>query len=117
MVQRCQHLSFTLEASHAFLVAPKSFGQNFQGHVTLQAGISGAVDLAHPARSNWSKNLVGSKSSSGGKSHDDGFYTTTRFRECDRVLVQGIRNYDIAPDGRHFISVTSGEMQSGTVVV
>jgi hypothetical protein len=58
-----------------------------------------------------------SKSSSGGKSHDDGFYTTTRFRECDRVLVQGIRNCDITPDGRHFISVSSGEMQSGTVVV
>ncbi len=47
MIERGEHLCFTLESRHAIGVPGKGFGQDFQRHVAAELGVSGAVDLAH----------------------------------------------------------------------
>jgi hypothetical protein len=47
MVERCQHVRFALEASHAARIARERVRQNLQRHITFQFGVAATVDLTH----------------------------------------------------------------------
>jgi hypothetical protein len=49
---------FQLEAAQALGVRGGVFGQDLDRHVTAEAGIAGAVDLAHASRSEGRENFV-----------------------------------------------------------
>ena len=74
MVQRRQSLRFALETGEVVGVVGESGGQDFDGHVSIQLGIAGPIDLAHPARAEGRKNFVGSEMVAGGEAHVAGFY-------------------------------------------
>ena len=69
MIQRREHLRFTLEARHVLRVVGQRRGQHFDGDVAVQLGIAGAVHLAHAARADWCKNLIRAEFVAGGKWH------------------------------------------------
>jgi hypothetical protein len=50
MVQRSCGTGFLLEAAKAFWMGRKVPGQDLDGYISVQAGIVGAINLAHTAR-------------------------------------------------------------------
>ena len=58
MVERGEHLRLALEARQAIGVAGHGLGQHLDGDVALQAGIAGAIHLAHPAFAQFRDDLV-----------------------------------------------------------
>ena len=58
MIQRGEHLRFSLEARHALGIASHGFGQNFQGHVATELAVARAIHFAHAARTNRRDDLV-----------------------------------------------------------
>jgi hypothetical protein len=50
MVQRGCGTGFLLEAAKAFGMGCKVLGQDLDGYISVQAGIVGAINLAHSAR-------------------------------------------------------------------
>ena len=58
MVERCQNLSLTLEASHALTVPRVGFGKHFDRDVALQLGVPRAVHVSHAAASELGVDLV-----------------------------------------------------------
>jgi len=69
MIERSQHLGFALEAGHAFGIAQERRRQNLERHVTLERGIAGFVDLAHPALSEQRDYFVVTEFVARGKRH------------------------------------------------
>jgi hypothetical protein len=69
MVERSQHLSFALKASHAFGVASERFGEYFHCHIPLQPGIACAVYLAHPPFAEQGKDFVVTEFVADGRVH------------------------------------------------
>src|SRR5262249_19219583 len=58
MIERSQHLRFTLEAEHAAGIAGERLRQHLQRHVALQLRVARTVDLTHPAGANGRGDLV-----------------------------------------------------------
>jgi hypothetical protein len=50
MIERCQNLRFTLEASHPFLIASECRKDQLERDFTTQPGIGGAINFAHSTR-------------------------------------------------------------------
>ncbi len=62
MVQRCEHLGFTLKASKPFRISREVFGQYFQRDIPVELRIPRLIHLAHPARANLGSHFIRSES-------------------------------------------------------
>jgi hypothetical protein len=69
MIQRRKHVRFAPEASHPFPVVGECVGQDLQRDVAFEPGVARAIYFAHPARTDGSVNLVGTKVSAGCQRH------------------------------------------------
>ena len=69
MVQRRSGQGFLLEAAQPVGVSGKCLRKYFDRDFALKAGVTGAEDLAHPARAQRRDNLVGAKLRAGGQIH------------------------------------------------
>ena len=49
MVQAGENLGFTLEPCEPIRISRKRLGQDLQRHLPVQLGVSGLIDLPHPA--------------------------------------------------------------------
>ena len=49
VVQRCQNLCFARETGEAIGIGGEGVGENFDGDIAVELGVSGAVDNAHTA--------------------------------------------------------------------
>ena len=61
MIQRSQHLRFTLKTGEPFWIMRESFRQDFDGHIAPELGVVRLVDFAHPACANLRHNFVGTE--------------------------------------------------------
>jgi len=61
VIERGQHFGLALKASQAARIAGEGVGENLQGHIALQLGVTSAVHLAHAARRKERHNLVGTQ--------------------------------------------------------
>ena len=61
MIECRQDLGFAFEASHSRGILREDFGQNLDGYLALQPGVSRAVHFAHSSGVNRRKDLVGAK--------------------------------------------------------
>jgi hypothetical protein len=64
-----EDFGFALESRHAFGVARKGLGQDFDGHVTPELGVAGTIDFAHPSRPNCRENFIRPYTSAGQDRH------------------------------------------------
>jgi hypothetical protein len=69
MIERGKNLSFALETSHALGVPSECFRQNFDGYITPEFGITGAVNFSHSARTNSGEDFVGAHVGARGQGH------------------------------------------------
>jgi hypothetical protein len=69
MVQSREQLRFAFESSATIGVATQSLGKNFEGDVTIEAGVASAVDLAHATRANHGEYFVRPYAGSGYERH------------------------------------------------
>ena len=69
MVERCQDLRFALEAGQPFRVVDEGVGQHLDRHVTVQGRVVGAVDLAHPTRTDLGGDFVDAELGAGCYAH------------------------------------------------
>ena len=53
VVERGQHLRFPLEPGQPLRVVHEGVGEDLQGDITVELGVTGLVDLAHPAATQW----------------------------------------------------------------
>ena len=80
MVQRGHGLGLALESGQRVAVLREVLGQHLHRHETIQPGVLGLKDLAHPARTERREDLVGTETGAGGKCHEvDGSYPGRRF--------------------------------------
>ena len=61
MVQRRGSPGFLLKPVKAVRVGRQARGQDLDRYVAAQAGIAGAIDLAHPAGAKWREHFVRTK--------------------------------------------------------
>ena len=69
VVERGQNLGLALEAGQPVLIGCHGGRQDLQGHLTLQLGVAGPIDLAHTARAEMADDLVGSEAGAGSQRH------------------------------------------------
>ena len=69
MVERGQQLRFTLEASQPVWIEREGVRQDFQRDVAAQRGVVGAIDFAHPARTDEHGDLVDADASAESEGH------------------------------------------------
>src|SRR5713101_1793300 len=69
MVQRSQHLRFTLEAGKPFGIVRERFRQNFDRYVTPELRIPRAVHLSHSARADLRDDLVRAETCASAEGH------------------------------------------------
>jgi hypothetical protein len=69
VVQGGDGLGLTLEATEAVGIGRDLGTEDLEGHLPLQAGIPGAVDLPHSSRPEGLEDLVGAEACSGGNRH------------------------------------------------
>src|SRR5262245_10564781 len=62
MIQGCENFGFSLKSAHPICVTRELIGQNFDSHVAFELGVTGAIDLAHPALTEKSRNFERAKS-------------------------------------------------------
>jgi hypothetical protein len=69
MTQRGQRLCFALEACDPLGIRNEQLGQDLDRDFAIELSVSGAIDLAHPARAEQSDDLVGAEVGARGESH------------------------------------------------
>ena len=69
VVERGEDLCLTREASAAVGIGAEGLRQDLERDVAIQLRVAGAIHLAHPARTDGSENLVGTKVSAGCERH------------------------------------------------
>ena len=69
MVERGGGTSFLREALQAVGVGGERCRKNLDGDVAVEAGVAGAVDFAHPARTQRRLNCIGTEFRARGKGH------------------------------------------------
>ena len=72
MIQRSQCAGFAFEARQPLDIGRKRLGQNLQRDFTLQACVTRAIDLAHPAGANGLLDFIDANSRTGLKGHAAG---------------------------------------------
>ena len=70
MIERRKNFGFALEANHAVQVTGERFRQNLDSHIASQLRIPGAIDLAHPARTNSGDDFIGAETAAGDRCHE-----------------------------------------------
>ncbi len=60
VIQRSDGFRFLLEAAQAVGILGERFGKDFDGHGAVEAGVPGAIDFAHAASAQLTKDFVGS---------------------------------------------------------
>src|SRR6266699_3353595 len=70
MIQRSQHLRFTLESGKPFGIVRESFRQDFDGHVAPELGVMRLIHLSHPARANLRDDFVRAETRTIGERHN-----------------------------------------------
>src|SRR5262249_31793989 len=58
MIQRCEQLRLALETRRTIGIRGEQFRENFERDVAIEFRIAGAIDLAHPARSEQRRDFV-----------------------------------------------------------
>jgi hypothetical protein len=58
MIQRGEHLRFTLKARHAFVIGGELRRDDFEGDVAAKLGVARAIDFAHSANAERRENFV-----------------------------------------------------------
>jgi hypothetical protein len=69
MIERGQRLRFALEAGEAIAIIREGVRQDLQRDVTMQLRVTGAIDLAHPTRTDRREDFVDAKSGADGQGH------------------------------------------------
>src|SRR5688500_12784123 len=69
VAQRSDDARFTLESRLAVRIAGHRRGQDFDGDIAPEPRVTGTIDLAHAARSDWTADLVGSETCSRTERH------------------------------------------------
>ena len=69
MVQRARGACFALEALQAVAVVGERRGQQLDRHLAAEAGVAGAIHLAHAPGPERAENLVGAETASGREQH------------------------------------------------
>jgi hypothetical protein len=69
MIQCRQHLRLALEPRQAIRIEREGFGQNLQGHFTIQLAVAGSIHLAHAAGANERRDFIRAETSTCGQSH------------------------------------------------
>ena len=69
MVERRKELRLSFEAGEAVRIEPEGFGQDLERDVPIQSGVAGPIDLAHPARTDRSGDLVWADARTGRQRH------------------------------------------------
>ncbi len=75
MIQRRNRAGLALHALFQFGVGGKMIGENLDGDVASEAGVAGAVHLAHSTRTEGRLNFVGAELAARGQGHESGHYT------------------------------------------
>jgi len=95
MIQWRQHVRLTLKSLEAARIGRELFGQKLQRDIAIQLGVSGAIDLSHPALPQERGDLIGAHSCaesdhhSGGRlSHAPGGFNGFKCR-CQLAFPQG----------------------------
>ena len=65
MIERCEHLRFTMKARQAVRVAGKCLGQDLDRHFAVQQCVASAIDLAHAASTDGSDDPYGTRRAPG----------------------------------------------------
>ncbi len=58
VIQRGEQLRLAAKAGQTIAILGNEVGENFNGNVTIQLGIAGAVDLSHSTRAQWGDDFV-----------------------------------------------------------
>ena len=69
MRKGCEYLGLALESCKGLWRIRKAFRQHFDGHVSIEPPIPGAIDLAHPSGAQRREDLVVRQFHSGVESH------------------------------------------------
>ena len=69
VVERRQHLRFTLEAGQPFGITGKGVRQHLDRHVPVEGRVPGTVDLAHAAFADLGGDGIGAEGGAGFKRH------------------------------------------------
>jgi hypothetical protein len=69
VIERGEDLCFPLEAREAVRIGGEGFWQNLERDIPIQLRVARAIHLAHPARTDGSENLAGTKVSAGCQRH------------------------------------------------
>jgi hypothetical protein len=69
VIQGGEHLRLTLEARQSIGVVGEEIGQDFQRDVAIEPHIARAIHVAHAARANQGRCLVGAESGARRKRH------------------------------------------------
>ena len=80
MVQRGEDFRFALEPGQPLAVGRHSVGEDLDGDLSLEVGVGGAIDLAHPAHADLRGNFIRAESGARGEGHE--------VRET-RVIIRG----------------------------
>jgi hypothetical protein len=70
MVERREHLRFTLETGEAIVIVGKRLRQDLDRHVAIQLGIVRAIDLTHAAGAQGGEHLINPEASAWHEGHD-----------------------------------------------
>jgi hypothetical protein len=82
VIERRQHLRFTVEPRQSLRIAGEHVGQNFYRDFTLQLDVARAIHLTHAARTQRRDDLVRPEASVGGQRHG--------YRTVVLILVGGL---------------------------
>ena len=69
MVQRGQDLGFALQTGQPVGILRQGRRQHLDGYITVEIGVSGAVDLAHAAGAEGGEDLVGAEARADSQTH------------------------------------------------
>src|ERR1700719_516749 len=69
MVQRSQHLGFTLKASKSLGIVRERFGENLDRYITPQLCVMGLVNFSHAARTNRASDFIRAELGASGERH------------------------------------------------
>ena len=84
MIQRGQHLGFALEAGQAVRMLRERGGQNFDGDIAVELGVTRPIDFAHAAGAELGSNAI---CADGGANH---LFTGTRRRSSSKKFIKNV---------------------------
>jgi hypothetical protein len=71
MIELRDHAGFPVESLTELPIGGKGLGQDLDRDGAIQSGVAGLVDFAHPARTQWHKDVVWTEARAGSKDHEE----------------------------------------------